>query len=287
MTGARAVFQPDYLLIGHVTKDLLPAGGFTIGGTVSYAGATAHKLGARVAVVTAAAGDLVLPRELAGLAWHVKPSPATSTFRNEYTAAGRRQIIGPVALPLGPADVPPAWRRAPMIHLAPLTGELAEDIVLAFPHSKVVATAQGWLRQWDERGVVRLKSWPEASRLLPHLHSLVFSDEDVQGDWALIEAWAALTPTLVVTQGARGCTVFHHGQRRQIPPRPAQEVEPTGAGDIFAAAFFIRYCQTDDPWAAARFANVVASRSVEAFGLSGVPNMAGAELMLAGLDVPR
>jgi sugar/nucleoside kinase (ribokinase family) len=48
-------------------------------------------------------------------------------------------------------------------------------------------------------------------------------------------------------------------------------VDPTGAGDIFAAAFFTRLLSTRDPWEATRFATLVASCSVTRVGLGGIP----------------
>ncbi|HUT95735.1 MAG TPA: PfkB family carbohydrate kinase [Thermoguttaceae bacterium] len=33
-----------------------------------------------------------------------------------------------------------------------------------------------------------------------------------------------------------GCTVFHRGEKRSLPARPARVIDPTGAGDVFAAA---------------------------------------------------
>ena len=56
-----------------------------------------------------------------------------------------------------------------------------------------------------------------------------------------------------------------------VPPRPAEPTDPTGAGDVFAAAFFIRYHETDDLWQSAYFANVVASMAIERSGPEGVP----------------
>jgi sugar/nucleoside kinase (ribokinase family) len=50
-----------------------------------------------------------------------------------------------------------------------------------------------------------------------------------------------------------------------------EEFDPTGAGDIFAAAFFVRLYLTRDPWESARFANQIAATSVTRGGLDGVP----------------
>jgi len=48
-------------------------------------------------------------------------------------------------------------------------------------------------------------------------------------------------------------------------------VDATGAGDIFATAFFVRFLNTRDPWEATRFATLLASHSVERAGLDGIP----------------
>ncbi|MGZ9224566.1 MAG: ribokinase, partial [Anaerolineales bacterium] len=48
----------------------------------------------------------------------------------------------------------------------------------------------------------------------------------------------------------------------------------TGAGDIFATAFFVRLFTTHDPWEAARFATLLASHTVRRVGLDGIPTAA-------------
>ena len=50
----------------------------------------------------------------------------------------------------------------------------------------------------------------------------------------------------MVTEARKGCTVWHGGRPVRYPPFEAQEVDPTGAGDVFAAAFFLRYTETRD-----------------------------------------
>jgi sugar/nucleoside kinase (ribokinase family) len=49
------------------------------------------------------------------------------------------------------------------------------------------------------------------------------------------------------------------------------EIDTTGAGDIFAAAFFFRLYTTRDPWEAARFATQLAAISVTRTGLQAIP----------------
>ena len=282
---------PDYLVIGTITKDLV-GDGFTIGGNVTYAAITARNLGRRAAIVTSAEPALVLPDLLDGIEVARVPSRATTTFRNVYVNGTRQQYISAVCDPIGPQAVPAAWRQVPLVHLGPLVREIDESLVHLFPASRVVATPQGWFRSWDADGHVSLGAWPGAERLLPHLSALVLSDEDICGDPACIEQFASMTRTLVVTHGARGASVYHAGQVRHFPTRPAHEVDLTGAGDVFAAAFLIRLHETalsggEDPWEAARFANVVGSFSVEGAGTSAIPTRAQVEAYLKHIQVPN
>lgn len=266
-SGADAI---HYLLIGHLAKDLLP-GGSRLGGTIAYAALTARSLGYMPGLVTAHADDLDLG-PLADLPRVQVPSPSSTTFENIYTPQGRTQFIRAHASPLTALHLPGQWLRAPIVHLAPLAREVDWHLAATFAGSFVGLTPQGWLRNWDAEGRVSRVDWPEALDVLSHASATVVSLEDVNGDWTLAERWAQATKTLVVTQGARGCTVFARGEAPRTFPAPAQtEVDPTGAGDIFATAFFINFYETEDPWASAKFANQVAALSVTRPGLEGVP----------------
>lgn len=280
---------PDYLVIGTITKDLIPDG-FTIGGTVTYAAVTASRLGKRAAVVTSAEAGLDLPDALADVQVVSAPSQATTTFRNIYVDGTREQYVSALADPIGPDAIPAEWRQVPLVHLGPLAGEIDESLVHLFPDSRVIATAQGWFRSWDETGRVSLGEWANAERLLPHLTALILGDEDICGDPWCVERYVSSTRTLVLTHGARGATVYHAGQVRHFLTRPAHEVDLTGAGDVFAAAFLIRLDETaqssgvEDPWEAARFANVVGSFSVEGPGTSAIPSREQVDEYLNQMD---
>jgi sugar/nucleoside kinase (ribokinase family) len=110
---------------------------------------------------------------------------------------------------------------------------------------------------------------------------LILSEEDLGDDREALANYIASVPVVVLTTGWRGATLYQGGQGSAIPPRPAREVDPTGAGDVFAAAFLIRWQETGDPLAAARFANVAASFSVEGPGLTAIPTRAQVETWLA------
>jgi sugar/nucleoside kinase (ribokinase family) len=71
------------------------------------------------------------------------------------------------------------------------------------------------------------------------------------------------------------------GVWHDVPAYPAREVDPTGAGDVYAAAFLVRYRESGDAPASALFASCVASFSVEAPGLEGIPTLAQVEERMA------
>ena len=261
--------QLDYLVVGHVTRDLAD-GAFTIGGTVSYSARTALALGCRVGVVTSASPELDLSPVLDGVAVARFPASATTTFENIYAAEGRRQVLHGTAETLVPEMMPPDWRPQ-IVHVGPVARECAPEWVGAFEDVFLGVTPQGWMRDWDDAGHVRPGRWEGAEPWLARADGVVLSEEDVGGDQKLLAQYAAQTRLLVVTDGVRGCTVYQHGRTRHFAAPAVQEVDPTGAGDIFATAFFVSLQRAGDPWAAARFANCVASRSVMRAGLPGTP----------------
>lgn len=261
----------DYLVIGHVTRDRT-ADGWTPGGTAAYAARTARAMGLRVGVLTSAADDL--SRALAGIEVVCLPAAATTTFDNRYTDAGREQVVRALAAPLTAAAVPPQWRTARIVHLGPVAGECDPALVDLFPVSFVGLTPQGWMRAWDKQGRVRRAPWEQADQLLVRADAVVLSEEDIASDETLVTRWAAWTRVLAVTRAAHGCSVYWRGTRTDVAAFAAVEVDPTGAGDVFAAVFFARLADGDEPLAAARLANCVAAASVGRVGLAATPTPA-------------
>jgi sugar/nucleoside kinase (ribokinase family) len=266
--------QIDYLVIGHVSKDLSPAGEL-LGGTVSFAARVAQVLGCKTAVLSRSAPDFPWQPALPGVETLLIPSPQTTTFENTYTPQGRAQTIHASAGPIGLehlAHMPAAWQRASIVHLGPVAGEIDPQLVQYFSNSLIGLTPQGWLRRWGEDGHVYPAEWPDAPQILPLAAAVVLSEEDLPDTVTLAQyrEWCHL---LVVTRGYDGCTVYLGDESRHIPARRAREVEATGAGDIFAASFFVRLHQTGgNPWEAARFANEIAGCSVERVGLAAKLN---------------
>lgn len=272
--------QPDILLVGHITRDLVgetPESGTRLGGTVSFAAQTALRMQRTPTIITRAAHAADLAELPPAVQTIVLPSDVTTTFANIYTPQGRVQHVFTPAAPILAEDVPASARAPRVVLLGPLVDEIGPDIPPIFAEETLVAAVpQGWMRRWDESGRVYAKPWTNAPEILPFLDVIVASMEDVDHDLNRIVPWFALTPLVVITEYRDGSTLYEpqpDGSVRvtRVAPRPAQEIDPTGAGDVFATAFLIRLQETNDPVEAARFANITASYGVEHLGITGIP----------------
>lgn len=289
---------PEFLAVGHITRDLLPDGGWRLGGTVTFAALAAARLGYRAGILTSAPPDLLAA--FAELAPQVAvtnvPTETATTFENIYRDGARRQFLRGQARHLTPDMLPAAWAHPRIVLLGPVAREVAAAFAGTFPDALTGATPQGWLRRWDASGAVSPAPLALAGRILPSLDAMVLSREDVlplpealalaadgvpRGDaeaGALIADWARQVPVLAVTRGRDGATLYRRAAApRHVSAYPAIEVDPTGAGDVFAAAFLCALADSGEPGSAADFASRVAAYSVEHPGASGIPTRAEVE----------
>jgi sugar/nucleoside kinase (ribokinase family) len=272
---------PRLLAVGHVTRDVAPEGE-RLGGSVVYAARTATRLGWRAGIATSAGDDLAGVPELEGIRRFVKQGAATTRFRNRYGPGGRReQELLSRAGPVDPSLVEESWRSPEVLLLAPVAGELPRGAARAFRAGLVGATGQGWLRAIgpDGRRVVP-QEWREPEEDLAGVSILFVSLEDVAGDVSRARARLDQVALVAVTLGPRGVELHDRKGTRAIDAHPRPELDPTGAGDVFAAAFLVRYHETRDPVQAASFACCAASFAVEAVGSSGLPDRGQVERRL-------
>jgi sugar/nucleoside kinase (ribokinase family) len=99
--------------------------------------------------------------------------------------------------------------------------------------------------------------------------AVILSTEDVS-EQSLLDEMRQITRVLVLTEQAGGCIVFCKDESRRFKAPEVEEINPTGAGDTFAAAYLVRLHQTrGNPWEAAKFANRIAAASVTRETLDG------------------
>jgi len=274
------VSAPDFVAIGHVTLDRI-GDASRPGGAALFAAVAAHRLGLSVGLLTSHGDDF--PLDLIPPKIEVVSIPAadTSRFEHRLDAEGRVSHVRAVAGPLTTADVPDDWRGAALTLLAPVLDEVDPMIATLFTEGAVGAAAQGWLRHAARDGLVVPRTWRSPERLLQSVQALFLSREDIRGQESEVVEWFQRTPIGVLTADRDGALLFVNGERYEVRPRPAREVDPTGAGDVFAATFLVQYQRDGDPWQAAAAAACAGSLAVEGQGWSAVADRATLDAALA------
>jgi pfkB family carbohydrate kinase len=269
-----------YTAIGHITKDIV-ANGWVFGGAVTFSARAARALGCDVSVVTSCERGLDLISVLPDVAIVYQPSDRTTTFENIYMSNGRVQRLHAISDKLKIDLAQSLPRPIDIVHLAPVAQEVDPAWIDQFDGALIGVTPQGWLRQWDSAGRVKPIEWANAAEILRRAAATIISIEDIGGDESIAQQWAAIAPVLVVTRGKAGCTVFSAGQPIDLAAPAVNAIDTTGAGDIFAAAFFVQLRRTHDPIAAGRFAVCLAAQSTTRVGIDGVPTRTEIEQCLA------
>ncbi len=291
-SGVQLSRTPDYLLIGHVTADLLPNGEVVLGGTALYSALTAAHLGARVAVLTRGA----FGREIAGMkipdldilaseniSIVVQDADIPTTFINEYQADRRVQTMPHWAGPIDLRGLPPHWRNAKVVHLGPIADEVDPRQTSGLTSQFLGITPQGWMRDWPRATGGRVKHIPLKlpGELLGRVDCAIVSIEEITYARDVVTR-VGNRRLGVVTQGADGARIIAGGQRLELPGYNVKVKDLTGAGDVFAAAFFLKASdRTVSAEAAGRFANAVAALSLTEIGAFGIPSMKQVDELLA------
>jgi len=262
--------RPEFLAIGYVCYDVRDEG-LVAGGSAAYAALLARNLGYRAAVFTSAAADFPFESVLPGVRVHAEESPENTVFVNRRRGPRRVQFVEAVAEHLELDRLPPRWRRPKIAYLCPILREFSAVEALELVRAEVVGIApQGWLRRHTPKGLVVKARWEELEEVAGKADFIVASHEELTREE--IRRYAELARIFLLTRGKAGADLYVRGNYwGRIPAAPASEVDETGAGDVFGAAFAIRYYETRDPVEAAYFAAAAASLAVEGVGLSGIP----------------
>lgn len=259
----------DYLCIGHCCHDRVGER-HVLGGTASYSGLVAQRLGLRTGILSSVGADFEFAEvfEKQGIAWWNKPAAETTVFENIYRGSERVQYLHRRAATLFAEDVPEACRDAAIVLFCPIAAEVDFSVMDVFPGALRGATIQGWLRRWDAAGRVSpvAMDWSR----LAGADVIIMSDADIRGFEDAVPLIADTVEVLVMTQGALGAQVWRRGEKHFFPAFPVTEVDATGAGDVFATAFLLKYAQTRDIASAAVFAHCAASFVVEGTGIDNL-----------------
>ena len=231
----------------------------------------------------------------AGVTIELEPIGQGPVFDNRETPSGRIQTCIQPGDPLPVVAIRPAWSRAPSWLIVPVSAETRPDWAAAVPSlAQLTLGWQGLLRVLVAGRRTRRKP-PEQTALVSRADIVGVSRHDLGWNASVHDALRLLRPgaRLIVTDGARGGAIGTAGdpaRSRQLRYRalPARQVDPTGAGDVFLAAFAAASLipgrasssgsapTADD----ARWAAAAAALAVEGVGLAAVPDRAAVEARL-------
>ncbi len=289
----------DYIAVGHVTRDVIedrPGGTVSQpGGGAFYSALQAARLGLRTLIVTQG-----IPKEIhtllepfsGELDLRVIPAKHTTTLSTRGSGTRRSQRVLAWAGPI----VEPLTLDTEILHLAPVARETP-----AAWHGQarfVGLTPQGFVRRWqldEDVPLVQLDTGSllgdvplsgggdttlagdispvdlEAQLLPEHFSAAVISEDECESCHALFTVARRGGAYVAVTAGSRPATVHlptpaagsvvQTGVPRVVAPR-----EDLGAGDVFAAAFFVALHEGRGPLEAATFGNAAAAMRIADLG---------------------
>ncbi len=275
----------EYITVGHVTRDVIEdrADGSQSqpGGGAFYSALQAARLGLRTLIVTKGA-----PQEIEALLepfsdeldLQIIPAEHTTTLSTRGTGAKRSQRL----LAWAGAMLEPLTLEAEILHLAPVARETPSRWQGRSDFLGI--TPQGLARRWEQSENVSLVQFDAASRLgdispveldpalLPeHFDAAVISEHECRSCHALFATARSRGAYVAVTAGSRpaavhlpdpgGATVVQTALPQPVMPR-----DDLGAGDVFAAAFFIALAEGRSPLEAATFGNAAAAVRIAGVG---------------------
>lgn len=259
----------DYLAIGHVTRDVIddcPHGSASQpGGGAFYSALQAARLGLRAAILTKGVPDeleALLGPYLEELDLRVIPAAHTTTLSTHGEGASRRQRVlgwaGPISEQLE--------LQASIVHFAPVAREGPAGSAASAPF--VGITPQGHLRRWSEHGEIAHAPL-ELAQLPAHYDAAVINGyEQSFCEPLLAAATERGGPVIAVTAGPEPARLHLPGGSVAHTAAPAVErvVDDLGAGDVFAAAFFVELAGGAAPRDAASFGGAAAAVRIEGAG---------------------
>ncbi len=262
----------DFLAVGHVTVDRVE-GVLRLGGAAAYASLTAARLGLSSGAVTSVGADFPFWNDLSEVEVHYTEAPTTTTFENVYESGERRQRVLGAALPLTELTLAPMRERLAedaAVLYCPVAHELRCPLVPLTPSGLSATAPQGLFRSWDAEGCVRPADWPDALASLSPVDVVSMSEKDHAAPEELADEFGGRA--FAITKGAHGARLYSRGDVYDLPAFPAKEVDPTGAGDVFAAALVVALREGRPVVEATLFACCAASFAVEAPGIAGIPH---------------
>ena len=270
-----------FLVIGNLTKDVIRTKKeerIDFGGASTYCSITAKKLGCESHILTRGNHELdswIKNLESLGIKIELQESENLTCFVNDYMLGERKQFVYRDAGKIDFKD----FGKVDVTHLGPVFNEVTSECVKeARKNSKIVSLdVQGFVRSLKDKKVIK-KFWDEREDFLKYVDLVKISGYEidlVSNKKNYKDVFDELrdfgVKVVELTLGHKGSIVASEEIHR-IPAYKTTLIDKTGSGDVFAAAFAIRYFESKNALESGLFASAAASFVVEDFGAKNIVN---------------
>jgi sugar/nucleoside kinase (ribokinase family) len=271
--------------VGHVTVDVLAAEhSRRPGGGAFYSALQAARLGLRTLILTQGSApeiEALLEPYRDELELEILPAPATTTLQTSWSGTQRTQRVLAWAGPI--AEAVAVDTR--ILHFAPVARETS---AAWRGHADFVGlTPQGLARAWDDSGEIVPAPLPGDRRSLENLlpdgcKAVVVSAQERAACAPLLAAAAQNGAAIAITAGPGATSIrLPGGELARVDAPPVAELrDDLGAGDVFAAAFFVALDEGLPPERAAAFGNAAAAIRIEGAGADAIADRSAIEARL-------
>ena len=276
------------LSVGHITHDVYPEG-IVPGGCAYYGARVYEALGASSRLYTAVGTDFQCMDTVSHLLTSCAQDGETTCFRNVYPEGGIR--IQRVDARGPQVSAPERIDGYDVVHLAPVMNEVELGPWLeAVGDTACAISVQGWIktagRSFRDAYPHVEESGPETARAVVQIPWMPPEDdlrkisiaslgaEDLIGQGDLLERLVGNIPIVACTHGRDGADIYVDGRPTRVGTYVVDDLDPTGAGDTFAAGFIYGVTTGLDPVDAAMLGAAAASIVVEAVGGQAIPRIA-------------
>jgi sugar/nucleoside kinase (ribokinase family) len=257
-------------VVGNLSRDRVDGAPPRVGGPPFHAARALRVLGHPAAVAAKFADahrtELLPPLVALGLPVVWRPAATTAAYSFAYDGDVRSMTVDELGEPWTVSDVDgwaaQALRRADWVHVGALArGEFPPETLASLTaggERRISLDGQGLVRR-ASTGPLELEPNPDPD-VLRYVTVLKLSEEEARALVGSLEEGALSElgpPEVIVTLGSRGSIVVARRELVHVPARAVEDVDPTGAGDAFAAAYVVARGRGFRPLAAARRATSV------------------------------
>ncbi len=270
------------LAIGMATIDYIitPSDEYSqLGGAVFYQTATLNQLKTpSISIISIGKDDEKLLKDLENTV--VIPTEKTMKYSNIYDKnLKRRQKATLPQNTILPSDISISLENINSVLLSPLSPtDIPPQTITFFKERgiRTILSAQGYLRKTDDDRNIIDRKWKNIELYLKDTDILFLDENEAKKSFNINRITDETVHKIVrkyeleqiiITKAEKGSTIYTKNQRYSIPAiKTEKEIDATGLGDTYIAAYISKLEECNDIYLAGMFASITAKEKLECIG---------------------